>query len=317
MKVALGIDTSCYTTSAACFGGAEVLFDGRKLLPVEKGQRGLRQSEGLYHHVRQLPAIIDSLFAAIEPHTPMALGVSTQPVQGDASYMPVFLAGSAMAKGIAAALHIPLIPLDHQSGHIRAALIGNEELFKQQGFYAMHISGGTSDMLWVEPHKEKNYTVRLLGKGNDIHAGQLVDRVGVALGCSFPSGKELEALALQAVHKNVRIPSSVRGLEFSLSGGETAALRLLEQGSEPPELAFGIYDLLARSLSKLFKNALNTHGEAPVLICGGVASSLLLRELLKERCTLPLYFGESRYSSDNAVGIAALCWDRMEAGLWS
>ena len=47
-----------------------------------------------------------------------------------------------------------------------------------------------------------------------------------------------------------------------------------------------------------------------MLLCGGVASSLLLRELLRARCALPLFFGESRYSSDNAVGIAALGFDR-------
>ena len=50
-----------------------------------------------------------------------------------------------------------------------------------------------------------------------------------------------------------------------------------------------------------------------MLLCGGVASSLLLRELLKDRCELPLFFGESRYSSDNAVGVAALGYDREVA----
>ena len=50
-----------------------------------------------------------------------------------------------------------------------------------------------------------------------------------------------------------------------------------------------------------------------MLLCGGVASSLLLRELLKQRCELPVFFGESRFSSDSAVGIAALGFDREVA----
>ena len=78
-------------------------------------------------------------------------------------------------------------------------------------------------------------------------------------------------------------------------------------------MAYGIYDLLARTLTKLLTNAARQQGERPVLMCGGVASSLLLRELLRARCALPLFFGESRYSSDNAVGIAALGFDREVA----
>ena len=210
-----------------------------------------------------------------------------------------------------------MIPLDHQSGHIRAALIGNEELFAAESFYALHISGGTSDLLLVKPHKERNYEITLLGRSEDLHAGQMVDRVGVALGCGFPSGPHLEAMARQAVKKDIRIPSSVRGIHCSFSGGESAAQRLLAGGAEKNEIAYGVYDLLARTLGKLFANAYQSHGQRPVLLCGGVASSLLLRELLAQRCSMPLHFGQSRYSSDNAVGIAALAWERREALGWS
>ena len=102
----------------------------------------------------------------------------------------------------------------------------------------------------------------------------------------------------------------MRGLTCSLSGAETAARRALDEGRPAAEVAYGIYDLLARTLTKLLTNAARQQGERPVLLCGGVASSLLLRELLRVRCALPLFFGESRYSSDNAVGIAALGYDR-------
>ena len=63
----LGIDTSCYTTSVACFGEAGVLYDGRTLLPVQKGGRGLRQSEGVFLHTRQLPPLVEAAFAAVSP----------------------------------------------------------------------------------------------------------------------------------------------------------------------------------------------------------------------------------------------------------
>ena len=226
--------------------------------------------------------------------------------------MPVFMTGMGVARALAASLQVSLLPLDHQSGHIRAALIGNEVLITAP-FYAVHLSGGTTDLLAVEAREPGAFSIEPMGRSEDLHAGQLVDRVGVLLGCSFPAGKEMEAMARQAANRDLRIPASVRELTCSLSGAETAAQRALHQGAEPQEVAFGIYDLLARTLTKLLTNAARQRGERPVLLCGGVASSQLLRELLRERCELPLFFGESRFSSDNAVGVAALGYDREVA----
>ena len=309
----LGIDTSCYTTSVACFGETGVLYDGRTLLPVPKGDRGLRQSEGVFLHTRQLPPLVEAAFAAVSPDSVAAVACSRAPVDRVDSYMPVFLTGMGVARSLAASLRVPLYELDHQSGHIRAALIGNEDLLREP-FYAVHLSGGTTDLLAVGPKGPGAFSLEPLGCSEDLHAGQLVDRVGVLLGCGFPAGKELEALAEQASERALRIPASVRGVDCSLSGAESAARRALDRGEKAAEVAYGIYDLLARTLAKLLTNAAAGHGERPVLLCGGVASSRLLRELLKERCDLPVFFGESRFSSDNAVGVAALGYDR-EAGL--
>ena len=309
----LGIDTSCYTTSVACFGGSGVLYDGRIVLPVRQGERGLRQSEGVFLHTRQLPPLVEGAFAAVSPSSIAAVACSRAPVDRADSYMPVFLTGLGVARALAASLGVPLHLLDHQSGHIRAALIGNEKL-AQAPFYAVHLSGGTTDLLSVERKAPGVFAIEPLGCSEDLHAGQLVDRVGVCLGCGFPSGKEMEALARQATKRDLRIPASVRDLSCSLSGAETAAGRALSQGRTAAEVAYGVYDLLARTLTRLLTNAVRQHGERPVLLCGGVASSQLLRELLHERCELPLFFGESRFSSDNAVGVAALGYDREVAG---
>ena len=308
----LGIDTSCYTTSVACFGASGVLYDGRTVLPVQRGDRGLRQSEGVFLHTRQLPPLVEEAFSVVPPEGIAAVACSRAPVAREDSYMPVFLVGIGVARALAASLRVPLLALDHQSGHIRAALIGNEGLMAQP-FYAVHISGGTTDLLAVEAKGPGAFSIEPLGCSEDLHAGQLVDRMGVLLGCGFPSGKELEALARQATDKDLRIPASVRGTNCSLSGAETAARRALEHGRPASETAYGIYDLLARTLAKLLTNTARQRGERPVLLCGGVASSQLLRELLQGRCELPLFFGESRFSSDNAVGVAALGHDREVA----
>lgn len=308
---ALALDTSCYTTSVACYGEAGVLYDGRSILPVPRGGRGLRQSEGLFLHTKQLPPLVEAAFSAVKAEDIAIIACSAAPTGEKDSYMPVFLCGSGAARSLSAALHKPLLLSDHQRGHIRAALIGNEGLFLEKDFYALHLSGGTTDLLLVEMNRDKSFQIKPLGCSEDLHGGQLVDRVGAALGCGFPCGKELETLAKAAKEQRVKVPASVQRLNCSFSGAESAFQRLVGK-EEPNEIAFGVYDTLSRTLKKLFTNLFKELGEKPVLLCGGVASSLLLREMLKERCPYPLLFGESRFSSDNAVGVAALAFDRLE-----
>lgn len=305
----LGIDTSCYTTSVACTDGKSIVFSKGTMLSVAFGDRGLRQSEGLFQHIKQLSPLLCELFSAVDRNAIDCVSVSASPTSAENSYMPVFLAGLKQAETLAAALNVPLICTDHQSGHIRAALFGNETLMDRERFFAVHISGGTTDLLLVEPHRDAPYRIEPVGCSTDLHAGQFVDRVGVALSLPFPAGKHLEALALQAEQKDVRLPSAVKGMNCSFSGAESAAQRLLHTVPDA-ELAYGVYDCLARMLSKMFTNAVQTFGELPFLVCGGVASSQLLRTLLRKRFSGQLYFGRPELSRDNAVGVALIGADR-------
>ncbi len=306
----LGIDTSCYTTSVACVSEQGIVFSKRTMLSVPFGGRGLRQSEGLFQHTKQLAPLLEELFETVDRNRIGAVAVSTKPIGTDESYMPVFLAGYMTARSIAAALGVPCIETNHQSGHFRAALVGHEALLGKS-FYGMHISGGTTDLLSIETDRLAPYRMELLGTSTDLHAGQFVDRVGVSLGLPFPAGKHLEEIAREAVSRDVKLASSVQGLNCSFSGAESAAARL--QGTVPDaELAYGVYDCLSRTFSKMLQRAPEKNGRQPVLICGGVASSGLLRELLQKRCDAELYFGKKELSADNAVGVAYIGWDRRE-----
>ena len=104
----LGIDTSNYTTSAALCRPQEEPRQLRKLLPVPAGERGLRQSEAVFAHVRQLnDVLLPLLQTAGEPITCVCASVS--PRDGDASYMPVFQVGLQQGKALAAALGVPFL----------------------------------------------------------------------------------------------------------------------------------------------------------------------------------------------------------------
>ncbi len=302
-KAFLGIDTSCYTTSVAVVDAeGNLVHDVRRLLPVAAGEHGLRQSDGVFHHVRHLSEIWDELSL---PSEIAAVAVSAKPRPQVESYMPVFLAGLAVAGGIASSKGIPLYKFSHQEGHIAAGL---QRLQVRDSFLAVHISGGTSEVLRVTPCPgQAGFAIELLFGTTDLSAGQMIDRVGVALGLPFPAGPDLEQLASQASGR-ISLPSvaSVAGLSFS--GPCTAALRLVEQGEDPAEIAFATLRVVANSLEKSLRRAGDQEGLSQVLLAGGVMSNRLIRQRLEHRLggRMQLHFAPAQLCTDNAVGIAHL-----------
>ncbi|MCI5957008.1 MAG: O-sialoglycoprotein endopeptidase [Clostridiales bacterium] len=311
MRVALGFDTSCYTTSAAAVNRqGEVVAASRLLLPVASGQRGLRQSEAVFAHVRQMPRVMAELQKQLAQMDAQIAAVcaSSKPRDGEDSYMPVFTVGLGHASVLSSALNVPLYETSHQRGHIAAGLIGNEE--PSGRFVALHLSGGTTELLECSEDG-----LRLLGGCADLHAGQLVDRVGVALKLPFPAGPALEALAQTWAGPTEGIfPVSIGkdGLTCHFSGVETRAQRLIKAGDYPPErIAAEVYDVLARTVARLLDAACRRCGATQALAVGGVASSLRLRglveqRLLKLRSPVKVMFGQPCYSGDNAAGVARI-----------
>ena len=93
----LGIDTSNYTTSAALYDfEKDEIIQVKKLLPVKEGELGLRQSDAVFSHVKQLGGIVEELFGK-NKYKIDAIGVSTRPRDIDGSYMPCFLVGDMVA----------------------------------------------------------------------------------------------------------------------------------------------------------------------------------------------------------------------------
>ena len=306
-QVVVGLDTSCYTTSAAAVtADGQVVASCRKLLPVKLGERGLRQSEGVFIHVRQLPDRLEALREFIRGDEIVAVCASARPRDEEESYMPVFQVGDAQARGLAAMLGVPYFSSTHQRGHVAAAMVDSG--IAPGDLLAVHLSGGTTELLSL-----RGEALSLLGGTLDLHAGQVVDRVGVALGLPFPAGPHLEKLALQG-HAEARLPVSMAegGLRCHLSGAESQAQRWIASGALSVEdIAMEVYDLLARTVARLILAGAAKTGIRQVLIAGGVASSALFRRLVTERIRksdrgLRVCFGKPEYSGDNAVGAALI-----------
>jgi len=142
-NVVIGIDTSCYTTSAAAVTlDGEVVVSSRKLLPVRQGDCGLRQSEMVFHHTRQLPERIREVADAIKGDRIVAICASARPRDDQDSYMPAFHVGDAAAQNISALIGVPCFASTHQRGHIYAARVDSG--VTDGDLLAVHLSGGTT-----------------------------------------------------------------------------------------------------------------------------------------------------------------------------
>lgn len=303
----LGFDTSNYTTSMAVFDGREGENQSR-LLPVRPGELGLRQSDALFSHVKSLPDLADRLFSHIEPCSIDAIGVSTRPRAVEGSYMPCFLAGVSQARVLAAALHVPVMEVSHQQGHLAAALwsAGRLELMEQP-FLAWHLSGGTTELLLVEP-QGFSLQARRIGGTTDISAGQLIDRTGQLLGLPFPGGKHLDALSRGAQDTRV-FRVKCPGVEFSLSGVQNQVQNYFSQKEDPAETAAFALRCVCQAVYMATCHAREQYPGLPVVFSGGVSSNAMLRERMQE---LNPVFCPPAYATDNAMGVALLAWRSLE-----
>ena len=299
----IGFDTSNYTTSIARFDGIEGK-NCSKLLDVKHGELGLRQSDAVFSHIKRLPDLADALFASTREQDICAIGVSTRPRAVEGSYMPCFLAGVSAAKTMASALHVPCYEFSHQQGHVAAALwsAGRLDLMKKPHL-AWHLSGGTTELLYVQPDGN-NVSAERIGGSSDISAGQIMDRTGKMLELNFPSGKELDQLSRSSDSRELfRVKS--RELSFSLSGLENKISQFYLAGNRAEDVANYAIRSVAEVIAKTTDEALRQYPGCEIVFSGGVASNSYIRTRCQEFSPV---FAEPMYSTDNAMGIAILTW---------
>ena len=310
MALCVGFDTSNYTTSAAWWDGREGRNESR-ILDVPQGALGLRQSDALFLHVRRLPEVVARLLTDRDDlHQAKVVAASSRPRAAEDSYMPCFLAGVCEAKTLASALGAEYMEFSHQQGHLAAAAwsAGREDLLDQP-FLAWHLSGGTTELLLVQPKNGVPYAEKI-GGTTDISAGQLLDRTGVLLGLPFPAGKYVDELYYRA-DSTSSFRVKVNELYFSLSGVENKVKSLREMGETEANIARFAVDTVVGAVDRVTNAAKKMYPGLPVLCSGGVASNSVLRSVLQDAV-----FALPEYSRDNAMGIAVLAcrvWESREA----
>lgn len=303
MNYYLGVDTSNYTTSVAALCADQTALSFRAVLSAPPGAVGLRQSDAHFLHTKNLPRLSAQLKEALPADARLCgVGVSTRPRPVEGSYMPCFLAGEAAASLCAAAAGVPLVCTTHQEGHIAAALYGAQSdiLKDAPHFFALHLSGGTMELLEVQTQKG-GYRISRRAATKDLTAGQLIDRCGVMLSLAFPCGRKLDALALKSARVySPRVQVCADGV--NLSGFENQAQGLFAGGAAKEDVAAFVLSAVCAGVEGLIKLRASA---LPVLFCGGVSASAFLRKHFADRDDF--VFTTPSYATDNAVGTALLC----------
>lgn len=305
----LGIDSSNYRSSAAVIDENLNFLSNRKLLPVALGERGLRQSDAVFAHTKQLPAILKEVLSDIPSTHIKCIGVSDRPRRFKDSYMPCFLTGLGLAEVLSAALKVPIFKFSHQEGHIAAALLSANRLdLLSQKFIAFHVSGGTTEALLVSP-AEIGFKTEIIAKTLDLHLGQVIDRVGVKLGLPFPSGEELEKLAMAGTVSK-KIKPCIKGCDCALSGVENICKKMISAGESKEDIAAFTLMFAAETLCQMTVKIKEKYGDLPIVYSGGVMADNIIKNKLKTVTNAD--FASVELSGDNAVGVALLAKISLE-----
>jgi N6-L-threonylcarbamoyladenine synthase len=302
----LAIESSCDETAAA------VVVDGRRVrsnvvasqaeLHAETG--GVVPEVAARAHLRQLIPVarralrdaecgwdeLDAIAATAGPGLPGALVV-----------------GLNAARGMAYARGLPLIPVDHIEGHVRANWLDADP--PPLPAIALVVSGGHTELLLMT----EAGTFERLGGTRDDAAGEAFDKVARLLGLGYPGGPEVSQLAATATERRFRLPRAwLRGNDdFSFSGLKTAVLHAVEARVESAgapaaaEIAWAFEESVADVLSRKLVAAAEREGVASVLVAGGVAANRRIRERVRERSPLPVFIPPPALCTDNAAMIGA------------
>jgi len=311
----LGLETSCDETAAA------VVTEGRHILSnvvasqVEIHARygGVFPELASRQHIRDILPVIEEALSQAKMELGQLDGLAVTIGPGLAGSLVV---GVNAAKGLALALDLPLIGINHLEAHIYTIWTQGPEI--EFPLLCLIASGGHTNLVLMTDHGQ----YEPLGQTLDDAAGEAFDKVARLLGLGYPGGPAIQEKAEEGDPKAFDLPRAwLPGTyNFSFSGLKTAVLylvrRLEEEGNELPlaDLAASFQAAVVDVLVEKTRLAAQEHGLKQVLLAGGVAANTLLRQEMRRRVRIPVLYPPPELCTDNAVGVAAAGWFRLQRG---
>ncbi|NTW10954.1 MAG: tRNA (adenosine(37)-N6)-threonylcarbamoyltransferase complex transferase subunit TsaD [Chlorobiaceae bacterium] len=326
----LAIETSCDETSAA------VTRDGRVLSNVVSSQRchtgfgGVVPELASREHERLIVAITG---AAVTEANITKKELDIIAATAGPGLIGAVMVGLCFAQGLAYALDIPFVAVNHIEAHIFSPFIdeGDAGSPPEGRFVSLTVSGGHTLLAVVEP----DLSYEVIGRTLDDAAGEAFDKTGKMLGLDYPAGPEIDRLAMsgdpffhlfpKALTSHSQTSRNYRGnADFSFSGLKTSVLTYLQKQSADfieshlPDIAASIQQAIVSVLVEKTVEAAESRGIRSVSVAGGVSANSSLRKTMKKACDekgLSLHIPGARYSTDNAAMIATLAGLMLSRGM--
>lgn len=323
----LGIETSCDETAAAVVDRGNEVLSSVVASQVDKhaAYGGVIPELAAREHARVIDRIVET--ALIESKTPAA-ALAGVAVVNRPGLVPALLVGVSYAKGLAASLNVPLIPVNHILAHVYAAFLGDAERLADPGTYpmvALVVSGGHTLLLQIGA----DGSLALLGQTLDDAAGEAFDKAAKIMDLGYPGGPIIDRLAAEGNPDAVDFPRGLSGgrgrvpkpenrFNFSYSGVKTALLyhvgdRRLE-ATEIRDVSAGYQKAVVGVLVDKTVDACRFAGAATLVVCGGVACNRALRAGVQDALAgsgVDVRMAPPKYCADNAAMTAGLAWHQL------
>lgn len=319
--VILAIESSCDETSASVIRNGKVLNNIIASQNVHQKYGGVVPELASRAHQRNIVPVVDQALseAGIQPCNLQAIAFTRGP-----GLMGALLVGVSFAKGMAAALNIPLIEVNHMQAHVLAHFISEPR--PRFPFLCLTVSGGHTQLVRVKAHLD----MEVIGETQDDAAGEAFDKAAKLMGLPYPGGPLIDHYAAQGNPNAFTFPAtSMPGLDFSFSGIKTAFLYFLRDRvkSDPgfinnnlPDLCASLQAHLVEMLVSRLKEASDLTGIREIAVAGGVSANRGLRKRLDEMAKAEqwnLFIPELQYCTDNAAMIAMAAHFKYLAGMFS
>ncbi|UAL07641.1 MAG: bifunctional N(6)-L-threonylcarbamoyladenine synthase/serine/threonine protein kinase [Candidatus Methanogranum gryphiswaldense] len=293
--ITLGIEGTAHTL------GVGIVDSERKVLSnvldmYKPPEGGLHPREAANHHADVVSSIItrSAEEAKVSLHDVDLISFSMGPGLG-----PCLRVAATAARSLSSILEIPIIGVNHCIAHIE---IGNATTGCTDPVL-LYASGGNTQII---AYSDERY--RIFGETQDVGIGNMLDKLGRELGLGYYAGPTIEKLAKQG-DKLLELPYSVKGMDMAFSGIMTAALAFSNKGERVEDIAFSIQETAFGMLTEVTERAMAHIGKEEVLLGGGVAQNMRLREMVdtmaKERGA-KMFCPDRRFCMDNGAMIAWL-----------
>lgn len=311
--IILGIESSCDDTSAAIIKDGVLISNVVANQSVHESYGGVVPELASRAHQQNIVPVVHEAMKRANVTKEMISAVAFTRGPG---LMGSLLVGVSFAKGFARSLNIPLIDVNHLTGHVLAHFLKEPDEILQQPkfpFLCLLVSGGNSQIILVESYSD----MTVLGQTIDDAAGEAIDKCSKVMGLGYPGGPIIDRLARNGNPKAFKFNKpNIPDFDYSFSGLKTSFLYSLRNWikddpnfieNNKNDLAASLEVTVVDILMDKLRKAAKKHNIKEIAVAGGVSANNGLRNSFREHAQKygwNIYIPKFSYTTDNAAMIA-------------